>query len=377
MGMPSAPESKRAPTSADVVERVPFALRVSAAWSWRVLLIAAVVGLFCWLFVLVRGVAIPMLIGLLVAALLKPLVDRLVRWRIPKVIAVIGAEIAFLAGVTALVWLVSVQLRSGLRDMTERVLQAYGELRSWLLTSPFHVSDEDIGALGEQLKAMAGQDSRALLTGVLSIGSTAGSLLTGFVLVLFTSIFLLFDASRIFRWHVRLAPVRARSAVAGAGRLGWHSLSMYVRVQILVAAIDAVGIGLGALILGLPLVVPMTVLVFLASFVPFIGAIVAGFVAVAIALVFKNWVIALIMLGIVILVQQVEAHVLQPLIMGSAVKVHPLGVVAAVAVGTLVGGIPGAIFAVPLVAVVNVVAGYLARRGWETDPWAGQFAPRP
>jgi predicted PurR-regulated permease PerM len=147
-------------------------------------------------------------------------------------------------------------------------------------------------------------------------------------------------------------------------------------VQILVATVDAIGIGAGAAILQLPLAIPIAVLVFLGSFVPVIGAVVTGALAVFVALVYNGWVVALIMLAIVLLVQQIEGHVLQPLVMGTAVKVHPLAVVLAVAGGSVVGGIAGALFAVPNVAVLNVVAAYIARGDWRTrQPTLKDIAP--
>jgi putative heme transporter len=150
--------------------------------------------------------------------------------------------------------------------------------------------------------------------------------------------------------------------------VGWTTLTSFVRVQIFVAAIDAVGIGVGALILGLPLAIPIAVAVFLGSFIPIVGAVATGVLAVFVALIYKDVVIALIMLAIVLLVQQVEGHVLQPLVMGSAVKVHPVAVVFAVAGGSFLAGIPGALFAVPVVAVLNVMIRYIASGSWRTDP---------
>ena len=175
------------------------------------------------------------------------------------------------------------------------------------------------------------------------------------LLAIFATLFILIDGRGIWNWIVGIFPRRARAAVDGAGCAGWATLQNFVKVQILVATIDAIGIGLGAFLLGVPLAVPIAILVFLGSFIPIVGAVVTGALAVFVALVYNGWVIALIMLGIVLLVQQVEGHILQPLIMGTAVKVHPLGVVVAVATGSLLAGIPGALFAVPVAAVLNVM----------------------
>ncbi|MDP9028111.1 MAG: AI-2E family transporter, partial [Actinomycetota bacterium] len=185
--------------------------------------------------------------------------------------------------------------------------------------------------------------------------------------------FLLIDGRGIWHWLVKLFPVRARAAMIGAGEAGWITLTTFVKVQIFVAFVDAVGIGLGAFILGLftggfPLVIPIAIAVFLGSFIPLVGAVATGAIAVFVALVYLGPVPALIMLGVVILVQQLEGHVLQPFVMGNAVKVHPLAVVLAVATGALIGGIPGALFAVPLAATLNVMVGYAARGDWRVNP---------
>jgi predicted PurR-regulated permease PerM len=188
-------------------------------------------------------------------------------------------------------------------------------------------------------------------------------------LVLFTTLFVLIDGRGIFEWTVRLFPRRARDAARGAGLTGWTTLTAFARVQVFVAFVDAVGIGLGAFIIGLffngfPLLVPIVIAVFLGSFIPIVGAVVSGVLAVIVALVFLGPLPALVMLAVVLLVQQLEGHVLQPLIMGAAVNVHPLAVVLAVAAGGFLADIPGTLFAVPLVAVANAIAHYLARAPW-------------
>ena len=141
----------------------------------------------------------------------------------------------------------------------------------------------------------------------------------------------------------------------------------YARIQMFVAFVDAVGIGVGAAIIGVPLALPLGVLVFIGSFIPIVGALVTGAVAVLLALVANGWVNALIMLGIVLLVQQLESHILQPLVMGKAVALHPVAVILAVAAGSYLAGIPGALFSVPILAVANSAIRYIAARTWEHE----------
>ncbi|HEU4755600.1 MAG TPA: AI-2E family transporter, partial [Agromyces sp.] len=224
---------------------------------------------------------------------------------------------------------------------------------------------EQFDEMVQQVVDSVQQDSGVLVTGALSVSSSIGHFLAGILLALFATLFILIDGRHIWNWIVGIFPRRARAAIDGAGRSGWATLESFVKVQILVATIDAIGIGLGALLLGVPLAVPIAILVFLGSFIPIVGAVVTGALAVFVALVYNGWVIALIMLGVVLLVQQVEGHILQPLIMGTAVKVHPLGVVVAVTTGSLLAGIPGALFAVPIAAVGNVMILYISGGTWK------------
>jgi len=275
--------------------------------------------------------------------------------------------------VSGLIYLVVWQIRGGFPDLQTRSVAAYEQFREFLRTSSLQIDDTQFDAYVQQgIKALQ-SDSDALLSGALTVGSTAGHVLTGMLLVLFSTLFILIDGRGIWRWIVRLFPRKARPAVDGSGRAGWLTLTTFVKVQIFVALVDAVGIGLGAWILGLffggfPLVIPIAIAVFLGSFIPVVGAVATGAIAIFVALVFLGPVPALIMLGIVLLVQQVEGHILQPLVMGTAVKVHPLAVVFAVAGGSFLAGIPGALFAVPVVAVVNVMVNYVASGAWRVNP---------
>ena len=187
------------------------------------------------------------------------------------------------------------------------------------------------------------------------------------VLALFILIFFLLEGDRIWAFLVRLLPRKARAATFGAGRRGWTSMVSYARIQMFVAFVDAVGIGVGAAIIGVPLALPLSVLVFIGSFIPVVGALVTGAIAVLLALVANGPVNALIMLAIVLLVQQLESHILQPLVMGKAVALHPVAVILAVAAGSYLAGIPGALFSVPILAVANSAIRYIAARTWEHE----------
>ncbi len=343
-------------------------MRIAAAWSWRFLVVAGAIAILIFLVIQLRLLIIPLLIGVLLAALLQPFSGLLQRrLRFPKWLAVITAMLTLLGTVTGLVWLVVSEIRAGYASIEARAIERYDELIVWA-TDTFGLSENRISDWIANAIDELEIDPDFLLSGALSVGSTAAEVATGAILALFALLFFLIDGPRIWRFIVRLFPKPARVPVDGAGKAGWLTLSNFAKVQIFVAFVDAVGIGLGALILQLPLALPIAVAVFLGSFVPIVGAVVTGALAVFIALVYYDIVIALIMLAIVLLVQQVESNVLQPLVMGQAVKVHPLAVVLAVAAGGFLAGIPGILFAVPIAAVLNVVVRYLASGAWREHP---------
>jgi putative heme transporter len=342
-------------------------MRLAAAWSWRLLLIGGVIAVVVFLIIQLRLIVIPIFVAVLLGALLVPFSLFLQRHRWPKWLAISAAMLTTLAVVGGLLTLGISQIVRGFDDLAAQTLIAWEEFAEWLLEGPFHITESQLNSFVDQLITSVQNDNGVLLSGALSVGSTLGHFLAGMLLALFATIFILIDGRGIWRWMVGVFPRRARAAVDGAGMAGWATLQNFVKVQILVATIDAIGIGLGAFLLGVPLAIPIAILVFLGSFIPIVGAVVTGALAVFIALVYNGPVIALIMLGIVLLVQQVEGHVLQPLIMGTAVKVHPLGVVVAVATGSLLAGIPGALFAVPVAAVINVMIIYISGGSWKDD----------
>ncbi|MCD5346569.1 AI-2E family transporter [Agromyces sp. H3Y2-19a] len=355
------------PASGDVESSVPYGVRLAGAWSWRLLLIAGVLAVVVFLVIQLRLILIPLLVAVLLSALLVPFSAFLRRHGWPKWLAVAVAMLSALAVVGGLLTLGIWQIVRGADELTAQSLVAWDDFRAWLLAGPLHITEAQLNDWVEQAVTAVQQDMGIIWSGALSLGSTVGHFLAGMLLALFATLFMLIDGRGIWNWIVGIFPRRARTAVDGAGQAGWETLQNFVRVQILVATIDAIGIGLGAFFLGLPLAIPIAILVFLGSFIPIVGAVVTGALAVFVALVYSGFWPAVIMLGIVLLVQQIEGHVLQPLIMGTAVKVHPLGVVVAVATGSFLAGIPGALFAVPVAAVVNVMILYISSGDWKDD----------
>ena len=341
-------------------------MRLAAAWSWRSIVVLAGIGVALWLLSKISMIVLPALIALLISALLSPLVAFLRRIGLPQVLSAVIAFFGFIVFVVGLIYLVGQQIVAGFADLTDQVVAGFLSISDWLQSNPFGFGASRVSQMIDdavaQGVAFLQSNTSQILGGAVGAATSVGSFLTGLLLTLFTAFFFVYDGRSIFNWFVGLLPKPARAQAEGAALRGWQTLVQYVRVQIIVAGVDAIGIGIGAFFLGLPLVIPLTVLVFLGSFIPIVGAVATGAIAVVVALVSQGFVPALIMLGIVLLVQQIEGNVLQPFIMGKAVAVHPLAVVLAVAAGGFLYGIPGALFAVPLIAVINTVVLYLAGR---------------
>ncbi|MBQ9916734.1 MAG: AI-2E family transporter [Microbacterium sp.] len=355
---------RRRTVSSDLSPAVPAALRQATAYSWRLLVIAAAVGVVVWLVIQLKLLVIPLLVAILITALVWPAFSFLLRHRWPRWLAIVVTVLGTIAVISGLLWLAVWQITREFGSVRDRTVEAIGQFRQYLIDGPLHLSAQQIDDGLRQAGTFLQQQAEVLWTGALAIGTTIGHVGTGLLLTLFILLCLLADGGGIWRWTTRLFPRVARPAVDGAGRAGWRTVITYARTQLLVATIDAIGIGLGAFLLGVPLAIPIGVLVFLGAFIPFVGAVVTGALAVFIALVYNGPLIALFMLIVVLGVQQIESHVLQPILMGSAVKVHPLAVVLVVAGGAMIGGIPGALFAVPLAAFVNVVSVYLSSHAW-------------
>lgn len=352
--------------SNDVTDHLPRGLRVTTAYAWRFVVIVAAAAILIWLIIQLKLLVIPLLIAILITALVWPAFSWMLRHRVPRWIAIVISVLGTIAIITGLFYLAIWQITREWSSVRARTVEAIEAFRQYLIDGPLHLTAQQIDDLLAQSWSLLEQQASLLWSGALVIGSTVGHVFTGLLLTLFILLCTLADGGGIWRWVVGLFPRAARTAVDGAGHAGWRTVVNYARTQLLVATIDAVGIALGAFLLGVPLAIPIGVLVFLGSFIPFVGAVVTGAVAVFLALVYNGPWIAIWMLVVVLGVQQLEGHVLQPLLMGAAVKVHPLAVVLVVAGGAMIAGIPGALFAVPLAAFVNVVTIYLSRRQWET-----------
>ncbi len=344
--------------------QVPWGIDLAAAWSWRLIVIAAAVFGLAWLLAFLVVITLPLAISLLIAALVAPVVGWLQHLGLPRGLAAGIVMILGIATVGLLLTYVGQQVAAGAQDLADSVVEGLGQIKDWLRTGPLSLSDSQLNGWIESAQRTITENSRqgGAVTRLTEVGTALGHVLAGFFIILFSTYFFLADGGRIWSWLVRLAPRAARGHVDGSGRVAWISLTQFVRATVLVALADAIGVAIVAAILGVPFVLAIGVLVFLGAFVPMVGATVAGVVAILVALVDQGPITALLMLGGVILVQQIEGHILQPFLMGRFVSLHPLGVIVAIGCGVLVAGIAGALIAVPLAAAGNAVVNHLAKK---------------
>ena len=356
-------------------DAVPPVIHKGAAWSWRLLAILAFGVAMIWVITRLEVIVVPIALALMLTALMIPAVDFLHRRGAPRGGAVALVLLSGVAIVGGLMTFVVSQFVTGVPGLVEQVTQSIESTRTWLIEGPAHLSKDQITNAGNSAIEALRNNQAKVTSGALSTAATVTEIITGALLVLFTLIFFLHGGRNIWQFVTKIFPENVQERVRDAGRAGFQSLIGYVRATFLVALVDAVGIGTGLAIMGVPLALPLASLVFLGAFIPLIGAVVAGFLAVIVALLAKGFLYALITLGLIILVQQLEGHVLQPLVMGRAVSIHPLAVVLAIAAGAVLAGIVGALLAVPTVAFLNSAVRVLAAREPDAELEAQETEP--
>ncbi|MEU6579734.1 AI-2E family transporter [Nocardia sp. NPDC046763] len=335
------------------VEAVHPIVRQTAEWCWRLLIIFAAVLAVAYLARRLSTVTIPISIALLGAALMAPLVNWMQRFGVPRAIGVFVALVGALGLLAGIMTFVVEQFVSGVPQLSDEFKTSVHQVQDWLINGPLHLSNDQIRNAGDTIVKTVESNKDALTNGALTTATVIGEFFTGTFLTLFILIFFLYGGDQIWEFVTRIVPTRHRAKVRQAGRLGFGTLTGFVRATVMVAAVDAIGIGAGLAILNVPLALPLASLVFIGAFIPIVGSFIAGSVAVFIALMTKGIVTALIVLGITVAVMQLEGHVLQPLLMGRAVRIHPLAVVLAIAAGVVLAGLAGGLLAVPFVAVLN------------------------
>jgi putative heme transporter len=349
--------SPRPSRGATAWEAVPWLLRVAGLFGLCLVAVAAAVWVVGKVFLAVSALSVAVAVAVLLTALLQPVATLLRRLRAPAALAALGG-VLILLGLIAVAGLLLVnQLTDQFADLGTTLATGWRDIRHTVTDGPLPINEKRLDDLAGAVREQLGRAVDPAAGASAALQGAGGALLA--LVLLF---FLLKDGDRMWGWFLRLLPERRRTIADEAGRAGWSTLSRYVRGTMVVAAVDAVGIGLALLVIGVPLVGPLALLTFLGGFVPILGATVAGAVATLVALVMNGPTDALLVLAAVIAVQQLEGNLLEPLIVGHAVKLHPAVVLLAVTAGTLLGGIAGAVVAVPMVAVLYRVGTMLLDR---------------
>ncbi len=357
---PEPPASLGAGASNYSPAHVPFGVDLAAAWSWRFLVVVAAGYVVAQGIALFAVVVLPLVIALFLTALIIPVVNLLERARVPRGLASLLAVAGTIGVMVMLLTFAGQQIAQGASDLSAQVVTGLDQIREWLKNGPLQASDSQIDGYIRSAQNAVTSSNKQIVARLTEVTTAVSHIVAGVFIILFGTYFFLADGNRIWWWIVRIFPRASRARADSSGRIAWTSLTAFVRATVLVAATDALGIMVIAAILKVPFVFAIGVLVFIGAFIPMIGAFLSGTVAVLVALVDHGPVVALVMLGGVVLVQQIEAHVLQPFLLGRLVSVHPLGVIVAIAMGVLLAGIAGALVAVPFAAAANAVVLHLA-----------------
>lgn len=344
------------PTGGNVSEFTPHWLKRAADISWRLLVVGAAVYFGFQALQRVTVVVLSAILALFPASLMWRPVQSLKRrgWR--PLLATWTVMLASIGALAAVAALIIPALADGVSQLSSDLTKAYEDLQNWLVEGPLGLAPAEVERYTDMLVDQFSEQWSSLATGVLSGAGVAIEAVTGFFLALIVVFFILKDGDRVAHKLVaRLSPISADRVLRG-GRVAWSTLNRYVKGLATVGLVDAVAIGVGLLIVGVPLVVPLSLLVFFGAFFPVVGAFISGLFAVAVTLVNGGTTDALIVLAIVVAVQQLEGDVILPLVFGRTMQLHPLVVLLALAVGGVAFGIVGAFLAVPVAAVVVAVA---------------------
>ena len=346
----SVPDRRASAVESD---RVPGWLQTGAAWSWRLLLLAAALYLVARAIGVLYIVVVPCTAALLLTALLQPLTSVLRRAGLPRLAATWCTLLIAALVLGGLVLLVTNQVSADYPTLVQETSHTTKQVESWLSGPPFHVTSSSVRKFLNDIPGYLSKHKSLVEGTVVTGGKIAAEFFGGLVLMLFVMFFLIKDGERIWAWLIGALRAQTADRVNRAGHAAWLAVVYYMRGTVAVAAIHGVVIGLTLYIMGAPLVIPLAVLVFLAAFVPLVGLLVAGALAIVVTLAAKGWVAALVLLGVLIIEDQLEGHLLQPQVVGRVIRLHPLAIILSLAVGSVLAGIAGAVVAVPVVAVIT------------------------
>ena len=329
----------------------------AASVSWRLLVVGAAIYVTVELLARLQVIIVPAAVAVLLACALWPGVRRLRERGVRPGLAAAAMVFALLGTFAIVVALLSARAADEIGELDVNVTGGVDVVKGWLTDGPIHLPEARVEAFFDRLENQIRSGSGTIASGAVGGAMLAAEIVVGILLAAVLLFFFLKDGDRMLLW--------LRGFLPEARQASWHAtgvevrdvLASFIRGTAIIALVDAIGIGLGLYLLGIPLVIPLAVLTFIGGFIPIVGATVAGFVAVMVALVSDGFVRALAVLGVVILVQQLESNFLQPVVVGRYVQLHPAVVLLAVGAGAVLYGVAGALLAVPLTAALSVVLG--------------------
>lgn len=343
---PPRPEGPRHPYPGAVI-------RVTADYAWRLLVIGTVVFFAVRLLSKLSIAVVPFVVAVLVSSLLHPLASRLRRAGLSRGVSTIVTMLTAVVVLGGLITLVVLRAAQQAPQLGDEINNLLPQIKHWLITGPLKLNPTTVNNLNTTISNDVTKNSSAVASTALSTGKAVLEFLEGLLLVLFVSIFLVYDGDRVWAFLLKGVPVPARPAVDAAGHAAWNTVSYYIRGTLIVAVFHGVVVAITLTILGVPLAFPLAVLVALGSFVPLVGAVLTGVLAVGVAGLSQGLFAAIVMIAVLLLDNQIEAHILQPFVVGRYVRIHPLAVVLSLACAALLFGIVGAVIAVPVVATIN------------------------
>jgi predicted PurR-regulated permease PerM len=379
---PKETDGVRAQTSAPAPtasrgSRMQAAARTLATASAQFLLVVAAIVVLGYVLGRLWSILLPIVLGLLIATVLWPLTRFLRNHGWPAALAASSVLLTFMAAFVGLIVAIAPAVADQVVELADQATSGLQDVQEWLSGPPFNLGEDQIGeAVDSTINSIQGNAQNIAgyaLTGVSAVGNS----LINLVLALVLCFFFLKDGPRWVPWLAAQTGPRAARHVAALSYKTWNTLSEFIRQQAFVGFIDAFFIGLGLWILDVPLVLPLAVLTFFGAFVPIIGAFVAGAFAVLIALVDEGFTTALIVLIIVLVVQQIEGNVLQPIIQGRGFNLHAAVVILAVTAGSSLAGITGAFLAVPVAALIAVIYRYVRDELDDRSPEVTEDGTRP
>ncbi len=348
-------------------------LRRASEYAWRLLILGVAVYVVFRLALRFELVFVALFIALILSSLLRPPVNTLGR-HMPRALALVTTAVGALAVLAGVAWLVEYSVAEQSSDLGDEFRGGINQIKQWLEGPPFHVKASTLSDLQSKIGTYISQHRSSLLSQAINEASRVVDVVTVLALAVFCSVFFTHSGVQIWRWFLRQVPEQVRDLWDRCGQTAWHTFAGYTRGIIMVAAANAVMVGVSLKLLQVPLVLPLTLLEFLASFVPLVGSPIAMAVATIVALASRGVTTAVVVLVLIVVFGQIEGHVLQPFVMGWAVRLHPVAVAVCVIAGTIVAGLLGAVVAVPLVSIAWAVTKVLRGRA---DPSDGDPGPGP